>query len=180
MDFKKLVSTIYFLIIGMSDYHIAELDEHWLIQSIKYGLYHQGTVMEQWTEWITMKTYLKVSLLQFLEYLLFVIYRVFFFFSFLFHFIEVKLAYKVVIYWQCVTWWLAVHFRCERIPQSNNRAPHLSPHIFTFFLWWEHWRSTLLANFNDMIQYNITNYSHQVLHWLLKLYLTYNRKFVPF
>lgn len=28
MDFKKLVSTIYFLIIGMSDYHIAELDEH--------------------------------------------------------------------------------------------------------------------------------------------------------
>lgn len=54
-DFKKLPSNIYFLIIGLSDYHI-EWDEHWIIQSIKYGLYHQETVIGQWIECITIKT----------------------------------------------------------------------------------------------------------------------------
>ena len=53
------------------------------------------------------------------------------------------------------------------------------PHMVTiFFLWWEILRSTLLETLN--LQYRVFNYSHHDTHYILRTYLFYNWKFVPF
>ena len=69
------------------------------------------------------------------------------------NFIAVLLTNKNCIYLKCTTWWFDISIHCEMITynQTNKHIHHLTYLpicvCVCVCVWWEHLRSTLLANF---------------------------------